>query len=48
MKDRYNQADAQDIDMKKVEANRLVGQDIPYYWFYKGKVKMPDEFGRGK
>ncbi len=45
---RYDQADALGIDRKKVESQRFEDQDVPYWWFRKSDVKMPDEFGRGK
>ena len=45
---RYDQADALGIDRKKVEAERFESQDVPYWWFRKSDVKMPDEFGKGK
>ena len=45
---RYDQADALGIERKKVEAERFESQDVPYWWFRKSEVKMPDEFGKGK
>ena len=45
---RYDQADALGIDRKKVESQKFEDQDVPYWWFRKSDVKMPEEFGKGK
>ncbi len=45
---RYDQADALGIERKKVESQRFESQDVPYWWFRKSDVKMPEEFGKGK